>query len=89
LANSELLVTGATSHLGVASYLVTLPDGTTMALPIWMTEAPTVGDATVREVAVPSRRALEALRALVDDIREAWARSASAASVPSASGDQS
>ena len=89
LANHEFLVCGATSHLGVASYLVTLPDGTKVALPIWMTEARAAGDAEVRDVAVPSRLALEALRSLVDEVREAWARSASAASVPSAPGDPS
>ncbi len=89
LANHELLVCGATSHRGVASYLVTLPDGTKVALPIWMTEARAARDAVVRNDALASRPALEALRALVDEVREAWARSASAASVPPASGEPS
>ncbi|CAN5162602.1 hypothetical protein BH09GEM1_BH09GEM1_48210 [soil metagenome] len=89
LANHELLVCGATSHLGVASYLVTLPDGTKVALPIWMTESRAARDAAVRDVGLASRPALEALRSLVDEVREAWARSASAASVPPAPGDPS
>lgn len=87
LANHELLVCGATSHLGVASYLVTLPDGTRVALPMWMTEARAACDAVLRDDALASRPALETLRSLIDEVREAWARSASTASVPSASGD--
>ena len=89
LANHELLVCGATSHLDVASYLVTLPDGTTVALPIWMTEASAARDAVVRDVGLAARPALEALRLLVDEVREAWARSAPAARVPPAPGDLS
>ena len=89
LANHEVLVSGATSHFGVASYLVTLPDGTKVALPIWMTEASAVRESVVRDDALASRPALEALRSLVDEVREAWARSASAASVPPPPGEPS
>ena len=89
LAGQEFVVCGGTSHLGVACYHITLVDGTRTALPIWMTEARAAGDAEVRDVAVPSRLALEALRSLVDEVHEAWARSASAASVPPPPGDPS
>lgn len=89
LANTEVIVCGGTSHLGVASYLVTLPDGTMCALPIWMTETHAAGDAVVRDVGLASRPALEALRSLVDEVRGEWARSADAVSVSSTSGDPS
>ena len=80
---------GATSHLGIASYLVTQPDGTKVALPMWMTENRAARDAVLREVGLASLPALEALRSLVDEVREAWARSAASTRVPPASGDPS
>ena len=58
------------SHLGVASYRVTPPDGTKVALPSWMTEEK-AGYAAVLYVGVLSRLALEAPRSLVDEVREA------------------
>lgn len=80
---------GATSHLGIASYLVTQPDGTKVALPMWMTEDRAARDAVLREVGLASLPAIEALRSLVDEVREAWARSAASTRVPPASGDPS
>lgn len=89
LANQALVVCGAMSHLGVASYVVTLPDGTKVTLPRWMTEARAARGAVVQEFGLASRPALEALRVLVDEVREGWARSAASASMPPLSGDQS
>lgn len=89
LAGQELIVCGGTSHLGIASYLVTLPDGTQGALPMWMTEDGAARDAQLRDVGMASRSALEALRSLVDEVREAWARSAASTHVPPTSGDPS
>ena len=87
LSGREMIVCGGMSHLGVASYLIRLPDGTLCGLPIWMTEARAARDAVIRDDGLASRPALEALRALVDEIRDAWARSAASTSMPPASGD--
>ena len=87
LSGQEMMVCGGMSHLGVASYLVTLPDGTQCALPIWMTDARAAHDAVIRDNGLASRPALELLRSLVDEIRDAWARSAASTSQPPASGD--
>ena len=46
----QVIACGGMSHAGVASYLITLVDGTKAALPIWMTEASAACDAEVREV---------------------------------------
>lgn len=80
-------MSGGTSHLGVSSYLVTLPDGTQCAMPIWMTDASAGRDAMLCDDALVSRPALETLRSLIDEIRDAWARSAASPCVPPASGD--
>jgi hypothetical protein len=87
LAGQEVLVRGRTSHAGVASYVIVQPDDTLCALPVWMTRDCTTEEATLREVGLASLAALEALRALVDEIREAWARSAASPAVPPTSGD--
>ena len=74
----------------MASYLVTLPDGTKAALPIWMTEASAARDAEIRDCGVASLTALEELRTLVDEVRAGWARSTASATdciEPPASGD--
>ena len=78
---------GGTSHLGVACYHVTLVDGTRTALPIWMTEGAAAQRAELHDAGQVSVSALEALRSLVDEIRDAWARSAASTRMPPASGD--
>lgn len=83
---------GGLAHAGVASYLITLVDGTKAALPIWMTEADAARDADIRESGVVSLSALKDLRALVDEISAGWARSAASTMVctePSLAGDRS
>ena len=87
LSGQEIIVCGRTSHGGVPSYLVTLPDGTLCGLPVWMTDARAARDAVLRDDGLASQSALEALRSLVDEIRDAWARSAASTSTPPASGD--
>ena len=87
LSGQAMIVCGCTTHVGVASYLVTLPDGTLCGLPIWMTEARAARDTVLRDDGLASRPALETLRSLVDEIRDAWARSAASTSMPPAPGD--
>jgi hypothetical protein len=85
-------VCGGLAHAGVASYLITLVDGTKAALPIWMTEASAARDADIRESGLVSVMALQDLRALVDEISAGWARSAASATdstEPPTSGDGS
>ncbi len=92
LAGRELVVCGRVAHAGVASYLVTLPDDTKAALPIWMTEASAARDAELRDIGVASLAALEAARMLVDEVRAAWARSSASATnhpEPTTSGETS
>lgn len=83
---------GGLAHAGIASYVVTLVDGTKAALPVWMTEASAARDATIRESGVVSLAALKDLRALVDEISAGWAGSAASATdhtEPPTSGDGS
>jgi hypothetical protein len=75
----QLVACRGLAHAGVASYLVTLPDGTKAALPVWMTEASAARDAEIRDCGVASLRALHDLRAFVDEVRAGWARSAASA----------
>lgn len=80
-------MSGGTTHAGLACYVVTLADGTKSTLPIWMAEANAARGAEIRDVGVASLAALQELRGLVDEVREAWARSAASASEPTVSGD--
>ena len=78
---------GGLSREGVASYVVTLPDGTKAALPMWMTESSAGCSAEAHEDALVSITALAALHALVDAVRKEWARSAISATEPPDSGE--
>lgn len=83
---------GGLAHAGVASYLITLGDGTKAALPIWMTEERAARDADIRESGLVSVTALQDLRALVDEVSAGWARSGASATdrtEPPISGDGS
>lgn len=88
LSGQVVEVRGAASHAGVVSYVIALPDGTLCALPIWMTVLGAARDAVIHERAVVSRRALEALHGLVDEIRGDWARSVASPRMPPAAGDK-
>ena len=87
LAGEEFVVCGGTSHAGVACYHVTLADGTRTALPIWMTDREAAERAELHDGGRVSVSALVALRSLVDEVREAWARSVGPTSAPPVSGE--
>ena len=89
LAGQQFVVCGGLSLLGVPSYVITLADGTKVALPRWMTEASAAHRAELHDVGLVSLTALVELRSLVDEVREAWTRSAASPSESPASGDLS
>jgi hypothetical protein len=87
LAGQVLVVCGRTTDRGTPSYLVALVDGTKAALPIWMTELAAAREAQIKDSAIPSVGGLKDLRALVDEVRESWARSEASITESTASGE--